>query len=98
VSRISANRWWRALAAGGRTALASKDAGGVRCKLSLGELKAVLDAGPTACGYEDQCWTLARIAECGVAAVRGGVHAGGDGCAAAPGRVERAGPGPHLQW
>ena len=28
-----------------------------------GELEAVLDAGPAACGYADQCWTLARIAE-----------------------------------
>src|SRR5271167_3505046 len=27
------------------------------------ELEAVLDAGPAACGHEDQCWTLARIAE-----------------------------------
>jgi Winged helix-turn helix len=26
-------------------------------------LDAVLEAGPAACGYEDQCWTLARIAE-----------------------------------
>jgi hypothetical protein len=23
----------------------------------------VLEAGPAACGYEDQCWTLARIAD-----------------------------------
>ena len=23
----------------------------------------MLDAGPAACGYEDQCWTLSRIAE-----------------------------------
>jgi transposase len=67
VSRMSANRWRRALAAGGRTALASRGAGGARCKLSpaqLGELQAVLDAGPAAWGWdEDQCWTLARIAE-----------------------------------
>jgi putative transposase len=66
VSRMSANRWRRALAAGGREALASKGAGGARCKLSpvqVAELEAVLDAGPAACGYEDQCWTLARIAE-----------------------------------
>ena len=29
----------------------------------LRELQAVLDAGPAACGWdEDQCWTLARIA------------------------------------
>ena len=67
VSRMSANRWRRALAAGGRAALASRGAGGARCKLSpaqLGELAAVLDAGPAASGWdEDQCWTLARIAE-----------------------------------
>ena len=66
VSRMSANRWRRALAAGGRTALASKGAGGAQCKLTpaqLAELEAVLDDGPAACGYADQCWTLARIAE-----------------------------------
>ena len=65
VSRMSANRWRRALAAGGREALASKGAAGAQCKLTpaqLGELEAVLDAGPAACGYEDQCCTLARIA------------------------------------
>lgn len=58
VSRMSANRW--------RRALASKGAGGAKCKLSaaqLAELEAALEAGPAACGYEDQCWTLARIAE-----------------------------------
>ena len=62
---MPANRWRRALAAGGREALASKGAGGARCKLGPGsaELEAVLDAGPAACGYEDQCWTLARIAD-----------------------------------
>ena len=67
VSRMSANRWRRALAAGGRAALASKGAGGARCKLTpaqLRELAALLDAGPAAWGWdEDQCWTLARIAE-----------------------------------
>jgi transposase len=66
VSRMSANRWRRALAAGGRQALASRGAGGAKCKLSPGqmsELEAVLDAGPGACGYVDQCWTLARIAD-----------------------------------
>ena len=66
VTRMSANRWRRALAAGGRVALASKGAGGVKCKLSaaqLRELEAVLDAGPAAFGWADQCWTLARIAE-----------------------------------
>jgi putative transposase len=66
VSRMSVNRWRRALAAGGREALASKGAGGMPCKLSpaqVAELEAVLDAGPAACGYLDQCWTLARIAD-----------------------------------
>jgi transposase len=67
VSRMSANRWRRALAAGGPAALASKGAGGARCKLSaaqLRELETVLEAGPAAWGWdEDQCWTLARIAE-----------------------------------
>ena len=63
---MSANRWRRALAAGGREALASRGAGGAKCKLSpaqLAELDAVLEAGPAACGYKDQYWTLARIAE-----------------------------------
>ena len=49
MSRMSANRWRRALAAGGKQALASKGAGGARCKLSapqVAELEAVLDAGP----------------------------------------------------
>jgi transposase len=66
VSRMSANRWRRALAAGGRAALVSKGPGGGPCKLSpaqVGELEAVLEAGPAIWGWEDQCWTLARIAE-----------------------------------
>ncbi len=67
VTRMSANRWRRALAAGGRAALASKGPGGARCKLTaaqLRELQAVLEAGPASWGWdEDQCWTLARIAE-----------------------------------
>jgi putative transposase len=67
VTRMSANRWRRALAAGGRPALASRGPGGACCKLTpaqLRELETVLDAGPAAWGWdEDQCWTLARIAE-----------------------------------
>ena len=66
VSRMSANRWRRALAAGGRPALATKGAGGARCKLTaaqVAELEEVLDAGPAAAGHADQCWTLARVAE-----------------------------------
>ncbi len=67
VSRMLANGWRRALTAGRRVALASKGvAGGARCKLSpaqLRELEAVLDAGPAAWGWVNQCWTLARIGE-----------------------------------
>ncbi len=66
VTGMSANRWRRALAAGGRAALVSKGAGGARCRLSsaeLDELQELLEAGPAAWGWADQCWTLARIAE-----------------------------------
>jgi transposase len=67
VTRMSANRWRRALAAGGRAVLLSKGPGGGPCKLApeqVRELEAVLEAGPAAWGWdEDQCWTLARIAE-----------------------------------
>src|SRR3954466_7800275 len=61
VTRMSANRWHRALAAGGRPALASKGPGGAHCKLSPAQSDE-LDAGPAVWGWTDQCWTLARIA------------------------------------
>ena len=66
VSRMSVIPRRRALASGGRQALASKGAGGAKCKLTpaqVAELEEVLDAGSAACGYPDQCWTLARVAE-----------------------------------
>jgi transposase len=66
VTRTSANRWRRALVSGGRPALASNGPGGACCKLGpvqLAELAALLDAGPAAWGWADQCWTPARIAE-----------------------------------
>src|SRR3954467_608403 len=75
VTRMSANRWRRALVAGGRPALASKGPGGARSELlpaQLDELQVLLEAGPAAWGWTDQCWTLARIA----AVVRG--RFGGD--------------------
>src|SRR5260370_30663084 len=53
VTQMSANRWRRALAAGGRAALISKGPGGGPCKLSpaqVQELGAVLGAGPAAGG------------------------------------------------
>src|SRR3954467_10275548 len=65
VTRMSANRRRRGLVAGGRPALASKGPGGARCRLSsaqLDELQVLLEAGPAAWGWTDQCWTLARIA------------------------------------
>src|SRR4051812_39056366 len=66
VTRMSANRWRRALADGGGPALASKGAGGARCRLSpaqLDELQVLLDGGPAGWGRTDQCWTLPRIAK-----------------------------------
>src|SRR3954469_10278188 len=66
VTRMSANRGRRALAGGGRPALASKGPGGARCRLGpaqLTELQDLLDAGPAAWGWDDQCWALPRIAE-----------------------------------
>ncbi|MFC9644338.1 winged helix-turn-helix domain-containing protein [Streptomyces mirabilis] len=58
---MSANRWRRALASGGRQDLASKGTGDDRRKLDAGQLRVletVLDAGPAASGWSDQCWTL----------------------------------------
>ncbi|MEU8272904.1 winged helix-turn-helix domain-containing protein [Microbispora bryophytorum] len=66
VSRMSANRWRRTLENGGREALASKGAGGAACKLDdaqLARLEKALEEGPTAHGWDDQYWTLPRIAE-----------------------------------
>lgn len=66
VSRMSVNRWRRALTSGGREVLASKGAGGAKCKLTpaqVAELETALDDGPAAAGYADQCWTLARVAD-----------------------------------
>src|SRR3982751_1696270 len=65
VTRMSANRWRRTLAEGGRPALASKGAGGASCRLTraqLDELQLLLDTGPAEYGWTDQCWTLPRIA------------------------------------
>src|SRR6266568_2357428 len=96
VSRMSANRWRRALAAGGRAALASKGAGGARCKLTraqLRELEAVLEAGPAAQGWEDQCWTLARVTEV-IWRRFGAEYTLAGGSAVAPDRVECAVPRP----
>ncbi|MBB2911728.1 putative transposase [Streptosporangium becharense] len=67
VSRMSANRWYRAWQAGGPEALASKGPGGEKCRLDerrLQRLRAELERGPAAHGYlEDQRWTPARVAD-----------------------------------
>src|SRR3954453_7703043 len=53
VTRMSANQWRRALAAGGRPALASKGPGGPPCRLTPAQRDApqvLLDAGPPGAG------------------------------------------------
>ena len=66
VSTKSAYQWRRRWRAGGPAALASRGAGGAVCRLGeqqLARLRAALDAGPAASGWdEDQRWTLARAA------------------------------------
>ena len=55
---------------------------------------AALDAGLGGCGLPGSVLDPGASRGSGLAAVRGGVHAGGDCRAAAPDRVVRAGPGP----
>jgi transposase len=66
VSTNSVYQWRRAWRAGGEAALASNGPGGSGCRLDedqLARLGAALDAGPAACGWDqDQRWTLARVA------------------------------------
>jgi transposase len=73
VSERSVQRWRRAWEAGGAPGLASKGQA-ARCRLDrdqLAELDRVLDAGPTASGWEDQRWTLARIRDLAAAQAGG---------------------------
>jgi putative transposase len=66
VSTKPVYQWRRAWRAGGGAALASKGPGGYGCKLDetqLARLRAALDAGPAAYGWDtDQRWTLTRVA------------------------------------
>jgi putative transposase len=59
-------QWRRAWRAGGQESLASKGPGGSPCRLGeaeLEQLRAALEAGPAAHGWDqDQRWTLARAA------------------------------------
>ena len=66
VSRMSANRWRRALA-GGRPGGAGHEGRG-RSPVQAPRPRSLSwrkswTPGPAACGYADQCWTLARIAD-----------------------------------
>jgi putative transposase len=65
VSTKSAYQWRRRWRTGGEAALASKGPGGALCRLSgeqLARLRAALDGGPAAWGWDqDQRWTLARV-------------------------------------
>jgi len=67
VSTKSAYQWRRRWRAAGEAALVSKGPGGAVCRLNkeqLARLRGALEGGPAAWGWdEDQCWTLARIAE-----------------------------------
>jgi putative transposase len=64
VTKMSANRWRRAVEAGGTAALASKGAAGARPLLTEDqqrELVGLIEQGPAAHGHLDQRWTLSRI-------------------------------------
>ncbi|SQD98612.1 transposase [Parafrankia sp. Ea1.12] len=65
VTPKTAGCWYRAWESGGAAALRS--AGPLsRCRLDdrdLGRLEAILRRGPGVYGWEDQRWTLARVAE-----------------------------------
>jgi transposase len=65
VSPKSVRAWRRAWTAGGAEALASRGPGGTAGKLTdaqLDRLAAELDRGPGVHGWDDQRWTLARVA------------------------------------
>src|SRR5262245_35984270 len=65
VTPKTASRWHQAWEAGGEAGLRSAGSGS-RCRLDdreLARLEAVLRRGPGPYGWDDQRWTLARIAE-----------------------------------
>lgn len=96
VSTKSAYQWRRRWRAGGQEALTSRGPGGAACRLDerqLARLRAALDLGPAAYGWDqDQRWTLARVTAL-IAAVPPSVHAAGHVVPAAPDGVQPAGPG-----
>ena len=96
VSTKSAYQWRRCWRAGGEAALASRGPGGNACKLDetqLTRLRAALDAGPAANGWnQDQRWTLARVTALIARLFSRVVHAARRLVPAAPDRVQPAGP------
>jgi transposase len=64
VTRMSANRWRRALAAGGRPALASKGPGGARCKPSPAQLDELQVLGVDPLAWTPRCCGLVFRRQC----------------------------------
>lgn len=65
VSERSAYKWRRAWQGDGSAGLVSKGHSGARCVLDdaqVTQLGRLLDEGPAAFGYDDQRWTLLRVA------------------------------------
>jgi len=66
VTRKSVSEWKKAVAEGGRRALAAKPQHVPQCRLSKQQqtkLKRLLRAGPRQAGFESDLWTLARVSE-----------------------------------
>lgn len=66
VSRMTASRWHRKWKIEGGDALPVAGRTGCKPKLAdeeLARLEPLLLAGPVACGFDSQRWTLARVAE-----------------------------------
>lgn len=78
VSRMSANRWRRALAAGGRAALASKGGGGAQCKLTRGQPLRVTQRVSCHFSLEDPCHRAAPADSGGDGGERGHDDPGSD--------------------
>src|SRR4051812_22669364 len=97
VTRMSANRWRHALAAGGRPALASKGAGGGALPAqprSAGGTGRAARGRSGGVGLGRSVLDIAAHRRGRPPTVRRGLHPARPGSAAAPHGVERAGPGP----
>src|SRR4051794_5983040 len=96
VTRMSANRWRRALAAGGRPALASKGPGGPLPAQPRPARRAAGAARRRAdrVGLDRSVLDVAAHRRGRPRAVRRGLHPARAGSAAAPPGLERAGAGP----